>query len=271
MLTVYIAVSTSILVFMISPAQNAELLAAVRNAGSLLLSFWPGAANQKERLQADRKADGTLVTQADVDSNRVLIDALKRLFPSDAILSEESPIVFDELHRAQRVWVIDPLDGTHSYMNGDDDFSVLVALCEHSLPVYGVMFFPARDHLVTAGRGTPALCNGVAIAVSKTTTLERGRIYIRNFKCRRPELASPMMDSGLALLNVARGELDGAIIRMTTHREWDIAAPTAVIDAAGGMVTTETASQVQFGRGLVDFQYLIASNGLIHQQLLAVI
>jgi len=256
---------------MISPAQHAELLTAVRSAGSLLLSLWPGAAGQKECLQAESKADGTLVTQADVGSNCVLIDALKRLFPSDAILSEESPIDVQELQRAQRVWVIDPLDGTRSFVNGLDDFSVLVALCENSSPVYGVMFFPARDQLVTAAQGSPALCNGVALAVSKSVTLQPGRIYIRNFECRRPELAAPMMDSGLALLQVARGELDGAIIRMTTHREWDIAAPAAVIRAAGGTVTTETASQIKFGRGTVDFQYLVASNGLIHQQLQDVI
>jgi myo-inositol-1(or 4)-monophosphatase len=256
---------------MVSSSQHAELIAAVRQAGELLLSLWPGSAGQRAQLQTESKADGTLVTQADLGSNRVLIDALTRLFPNDAILSEESPFSPEELRQAQRVWVIDPLDGTRSFVNGLDDFSVLVALCENSLPVYGVMFFPARDQLVTAEQGSPALCNGVTLAVSKTVSLQPGRIYIRNFECRRPELASPMMDSGLALLQVARGELDGAIIRMTTHREWDIAAPTAVIRAAGGTVTTETASQIQFGQGAIDFQYLIASNGLIHKQLQDVI
>jgi fructose-1,6-bisphosphatase/inositol monophosphatase family enzyme len=80
-----------------------------------------------------------------------------------------------------------------------------------------------------------------------------------------------MMDSGLALLKVAQGELDGAIIRMTTHREWDIAAPAAIIRSAGGVVTNETQLPIRFGTGRVDFQYLIASNGVIHKELQALI
>ncbi len=233
--------------------------------------MWPGGAGRRGDLHTENKADGSLVTQADLRSNQILIDAITRLFPGDAILSEESAFTTAELQRSNRTWVIDPLDGTRSFVQGDDDFSILVALCQNFVPVYGIMFFPARQQFVTAEQGAHALCNGVALAVSRTPTLEPGRVYIRNFECRRPEVASPMMDSGAALLKVASGELDGAIIRMTTHREWDIAAPTAVIRAAGGDVTTETLSQIRFGRGVIDFSYVIASNGAIHKQLQGVI
>ena len=78
-----------------------------------------------------------------------------------------------------------------------------------------------------------------------------------------------MMDSGLALLKVATGELDGAIIRMTTHREWDIAAPAAVLLSAGGCYSSETGDPVRLGVGDVEFAYFIASNGLVHEQLQA--
>jgi fructose-1,6-bisphosphatase/inositol monophosphatase family enzyme len=80
-----------------------------------------------------------------------------------------------------------------------------------------------------------------------------------------------MMDSGLALLKVANGELDGAIIRMTTHREWDLAAPMAVLREAGGRVSDQTGAEIPCGRGIVDFSYCIASNGLIHEELQAII
>jgi fructose-1,6-bisphosphatase/inositol monophosphatase family enzyme len=80
-----------------------------------------------------------------------------------------------------------------------------------------------------------------------------------------------MMDSGLALLKVANGDLDGAIIRMITHREWDIAAPIAVIRAAGGMVTDEHGGEIPCGRGGVDFNYLVVSNGRVHRELLGII
>jgi 3'-phosphoadenosine 5'-phosphosulfate (PAPS) 3'-phosphatase len=261
--------------------QHAELSAAVRHAGDLLLSLWPGREQldieASTALKTASKADGSPVTQADLLSNQILIGALNKLFPNDAILSEESPFESGELERSKRTWIIDPLDGTRSFVNGEDDFSILVALCENFIPVYGIMFFPVQSKFVTAGRSgegsnnralfADALCNGGTLSVSRAAELHPGRIYIRNFECKRPELASPMMDSGAALLKVANGELDGAIIRMTTHREWDIAAPAVVIEAAGGTVTDETMSLIRFGRGRIDFKYLIASNGSVHQEL----
>jgi 3'-phosphoadenosine 5'-phosphosulfate (PAPS) 3'-phosphatase len=256
---------------MISLEQHHELCATVRRAGDELLSLWPGGSDKLKELQAAHKADGSVVTAADLRSNQILMSAIARLFPTDAILSEESPFTPEELQRSKRTWVIDPLDGTRSFVQGDDDFSVLVALCVDFVPVYGIMFFPARQQFVTAQERMAALCNGVALAVSRTQALGAGRVYIRNFECRRPEIAAPMMDSGLALLKVAQGELDGAIIRMTTHREWDIAAPAAIIRSAGGVVTTETQSPIRYGTGVMDFQYLVASNGLIHEALQAVI
>jgi myo-inositol-1(or 4)-monophosphatase len=79
------------------------------------------------------------------------------------------------------------------------------------------------------------------------------------------------MDSSLALLKVACGELDAAVIRMTTHREWDIAAPIAVIREAGGMITDETGVEIQCGLGGVSFTYLVASNGCVHKEILKLI
>jgi fructose-1,6-bisphosphatase/inositol monophosphatase family enzyme len=58
---------------------------------------------------------------------------------------------------------------------------------------------------------------------------------------------------------------------MTTHQEWDLAAPAAIIEAAGGVISSETGLQIKLGRGLIDFQYVIASNGAIHKQLQTII
>jgi 3'-phosphoadenosine 5'-phosphosulfate (PAPS) 3'-phosphatase len=256
---------------MISPHEHNQLCAMVRRAGDELLALWPGNAGAGQKLQASHKADGSVVTEADLRSNQILMSGITELFPADAILSEESPFAAEELQRSRRTWIIDPLDGTRSFVQGDDDFSVLVALCIDFVPVYGIMFFPVRQLFVTAREHATALCNGIALAVSPARRIEPGRVYIRNFECRRPEIASPMMDSGLALLKVAQGELDGAIIRMSTHREWDIAAPAAIIRSAGGVVTSESQQPIRFGTGSIDFQYLIASNGIIHKELQAVI
>jgi 3'(2'), 5'-bisphosphate nucleotidase len=80
-----------------------------------------------------------------------------------------------------------------------------------------------------------------------------------------------MMDSGLALLKVAAGELEGAIIRMTKHQEWDLAAPCAVLKAAGGRFSDEAGKPLLFGKGFIDFEYFVASNGIAHERVLELI
>lgn len=248
-------------------SQKEQLLDAIRNAGTRLMELWPGSSRSTDSLGINEKADGTLVSKADLLSNEIVLGAIARLFPNDAILSEESPIDTIKLAKSRRSWVVDPLDGTSSFLNGRDDFSILVALCEDSRPTFGVMFFPARGQFVVASRGEGAFLNGRPLRVSNATSLEPGRIYIRNFECARPEVASPMMDSGLALLKVASGELDGAVIRMKTHREWDIAAPICVLLEAGGLASDQTGTPIPCATGSVQFEYFVASNTTIHQQI----
>jgi fructose-1,6-bisphosphatase/inositol monophosphatase family enzyme len=259
----------------ISPMEDSQkleaLLSSIREAGDLLVSMWPGDLQKRGTLQVEEKADGTLVSQADMASNQMLIEAIERLFPDDAIVSEEIPVDSAKLIESDRTWIIDPLDGTSSFVHGRDDFSILVALAERGTPTLGVMLFPALAKLVVAGPGRQAAVDGMPLHVSTHRELQAGRVYIRNFVCARPELACPMMDSGLALLKVASGELDGAIIRMTTHREWDLAAPAAVLFSAGGCLSDETGAPIRFGTGSINFQYAIASNGLIHEQLQEVV
>jgi myo-inositol-1(or 4)-monophosphatase len=79
------------------------------------------------------------------------------------------------------------------------------------------------------------------------------------------------MDSCLAFLKVAQGELDALVIKMTTHREWDIAAPMAIIKEAGGVITDEKGQTIPCGLGSVPFSYLVASNGRLHQEILRLI
>jgi len=255
----------------ITESQRASLIQAISAAGNFLLSLWPGKAQGPQALGVKTKGDGTLVSQADIGSNEILIRALTSLFPDDAILSEEIEPDPKALKASRRTWVIDPLDGTKAFLDATDQFSVLVALCEEEQPTFGVMLFPARNEILVAEQGRGVTLNGAPVAVSSASELGAGRVYIRNFTCTRPEVASPMMDSGLALRKVAVGELDGAIIRMTTHREWDIAAPIIAIKEAGGRVSDELGNSVPCSTGSVKFQYLIASNGQAHQNLLSII
>lgn len=248
------------------------LTASVREAGRLLLSMWPKKKDGVTAiLEVTQKIDGSLVSEADMASNEVLTNALRTLYPSDVIFSEEVACEAATVFAAPRVWIIDPLDGTSAFLEGRDDFSVLVGLSVNHVADSGVMFFPARDQLVLAQPGTGAFLNEKRISVSQDRTARDGHVYIRRFESTAPRLASPMMDSGLALAKVACGELDGAIIKMVTHREWDIAAPMAVLREAGATVTDQRGNGIPLGTGTIGFDYFVASNGRVHEQLLKII
>jgi myo-inositol-1(or 4)-monophosphatase len=204
-------------------------------------------------------------------SNEMLTKALGALYPDDCVFSEESVSDAATVNASRRTWIIDPLDGTSAFLEGRDDFSVLVGLSVEHVPSAGILYLPARDEMFTAEAGRGAFRNEKLIRVSEVETPRDSHVYVRRFASRAPHLESSMMDSGLALAKVACGELDGAIIKMTTHREWDIAAPMAILREAGATITDERGGEIPVGTGGIAFDYFIASNGRTHQQLLAIL
>lgn len=248
-----------------------QLTSSVREAGALLLSMWPGQQGQGVHLSVSQKGDGSLVSAADMASNDLLTKAIRSLYPSDYIFSEEIASDPAIVAAAKRVWIIDPLDGTSAFLEGRDDFSVLVGLSVDHRAAAGLLFLPARNQMLSAEMDKGAFLNGAPIRVSDATEPRPGHVYVRRFSSKAPELEAPMMDSGLALSKVACGELDGAVIKMTTHREWDIAAPMAILREAGATVTDERGLEIPLGMGGIHFQYFVASNGRVHQSLLTII
>ncbi|MFN8390619.1 MAG: inositol monophosphatase [Bdellovibrionota bacterium] len=256
----------------INAAETAQLEELMRSAGAKLLEFWPGGDRPASRtLGAEKKGDGSFVTQADFASNEILISGLTTLFPDDAILSEEIP-PSPELSSRERVWIIDPLDGTKSFMDGNDDFSVLVARCSGRTPDWGGMFFPARKQFATASLGAGATLNGTKLRVSDESKLRPRSVYVRHLKPKREEVVyDRWLDSGCAFLTLSEGRFDGVIIKIVSHREWDLAAPAVVIQESGGTVTDELGKPIAFNEGAMNYKYFVASNGKTHDELLALI
>jgi myo-inositol-1(or 4)-monophosphatase len=245
-----------------------SLIAAVRDAGALLMSMWPQRGGATTPLSVNQKIDGSLVSAADMASNEVLTQALHTLYPDDFVFSEEVACEPAVVSASKRTWIIDPLDGTSAFLEGRDDFSVLVGLSVNHQPDSGILFLPARDQLFQAQAGKGAFRNGARIRVSHEERARNQRVYVRRFTSTTPRLESPMMDSGLALALVACGELDGALIKMVTHREWDIAAPMAILAEAGATVTDERGHPIPLGVGTIECEYFVASNTKVHQELL---
>jgi len=257
----------------LTAVQSKEVLALVERAGATLMGFWPGgpAGRSGRVLKIHTKSDGSFVTEADFASNEILVSGLKRIFPDHGILSEEGPPDPDLKNRSH-VWILDPLDGTKSFIDGNDDFSVLLALCVAEVPEFSVMHVPARELTATAKRGEGAWMNGQRLEVSSSTQFRPRSVYLRHMDVAPAVyLYDRWLDSGLAFLTLCTGDFDGFILKIRTHREWDLAAPTLMVEESGGKVTDENGAPIRFAENSMPYRYLVASNGVLHDKLLELI
>jgi 3'(2'), 5'-bisphosphate nucleotidase len=219
----------------VSDAELAGELAT--RAGRLLLNL---------RSRVGFGDPGALRKAGDHNSNELLIAALAKLRPDDAVLSEESA---DDLARldADRVWIVDPLDGTHEYgEEGRTDWAVHVALWERSAGglTAGAVALPARDLTLTTAGGWPsrgASYDPIRIAVSRTRRPE----WFDGVAERVGGVATPIGSAGMKAMSVVLGEAD-AYLHSGRMKEWDSAAPAAVAAASGLHVSRLDGAPLEF-------------------------
>lgn len=255
----------------ISSSSEKKLQAVIRKAGKQIMQYWPANKSLLKTLKVMNKPDGSLVTDADLLSNALIVKALSELFPSDAILSEEDTdnVVYTE---GQRMWILDPLDGTKTFLEGNDDFAILLALAVAGELSYAILYQPARNILATAKKGFGASVNGKLLKVSKYKKIRPGKLYLRHLQDRGSSLVFPTwLDSGQACLSLCSGKLDSMIVKIKSHQEWDLAAAVTLITESGGLVTDQNGNSVRFGCGNFQCQYLVASNSKVHDQALGIL
>lgn len=254
---------------MITEEQKNEIESIVRGAGRALLEYWPAGSVKKE-LGAEKKSDGSIVTQADYTSDGILTTGLSKLFPEDAFFSEEGVGHTDS--EAEATWIIDPLDGTKHFANGRDGFAILLGRAVRSVVEYGVCYFPVQDVYLSGQKSSDGFSNGIKLTVSDNKELQPASLYIKNTKIDNSELVYDFPGhGGLMLDKLCRGELDGIILKVTTHQEWDLSPYAPIIEAAGGRVTDQDGNEPTFHFDTPSFKYLIASNGHLHDEILGLI
>ncbi len=153
-----------------------------QTAATVLLPRWPG-------IRGQRKADGSLMTAADLAAQDYLAEALARDFPNIPLLSEEmsgaeQSALLQETEGL--LWVLDPLDGTTNYAAGFPVFAISLALIERDQVVLGVVLDPVRDECFTAVRGQGALLNGQAIRACAAASRLENCVAVVDLK-RLPE------------------------------------------------------------------------------------
>jgi len=218
-----------------------------------------------------------LVTEADRMSEELIVAQIVRRYPDHGILSEESAA---KNERATTRWIIDPLDGTTNYAHGFPFFCVSIALEKEGIVVLGVVYDPLRGEMFFAERGKGAFLNGKKIRVSSETDLSRSLLAtgfpydIRVSTDNNLNLFSSMImkaqavrrpgAAALDLSYLAAGRLDG--FWELKLKPWDTAAGCLMVLEAGG-----TISDLSGDPWTLRSPGLVASNALIHEQMLEVL
>ena len=230
---------------------NAELLRrierALEAAARSISAFVPGS------VKAEHKTSNDLVTEADRLANRVLHDALLR--DTEGWLSEES---VDDLSRLekQRVWVVDPLDGTREFVAGIPEWCISVAMIENGQPVAGGVCNPATGETFLGAMGLGVTRNGKPVRASTCKSLSGALVLASRSETARgewdcfrqsPFAIRPMGSVAYKLALVAAGMAD-ATWTLVAKNEWDIAAGVALVTAAGGCVRTPEDAPLVFNR-----------------------
>ncbi len=242
---------------------------AARRAGRVLAERYPAARTLTVKGYRD------IVTDADIAAEAVILDLIRARFPGHVIISEEaggSEIGSDY------TWIVDPLDGTTNYAHHVPIFAVSIGVLERGEPLIGVIHDPLRDQTFVAERGGGARLNETPIHASRVAHLGhagvgldwgcddemRGWIlaYLRQV-LPRCGTVRVLGSATLALAYVAAGRLDGYF--HLALQPWDVAAGTLIIAEAGGRCSTLEGEPYR-----VDLPGCLATNGLIHEELLGV-
>ncbi len=237
-------------------------------AGAILRGYW-----NDRSFKVGSKGRDNPVTTADMEADSAIKKILRAGFPDYGWLSEETA---DDRERlaARRVWIVDPLDGTKEFINRVPEFCVAIALAEEGAPILGVTYNPIRRQLFWAARGLGCHLGPRRARVTRTRTLGRASVLASRSEVARGEWqvferimgVTPMGSVAYKLAMVAAGKGDATFTR-SPKSEWDIASGAALIAEAGGKMTDIEGHEVRFNQRSVKRHGLIASNGILHDDL----
>jgi myo-inositol-1(or 4)-monophosphatase len=246
-----------------------------REAGQILLEKFG------RKIEVSKKADINLVTEADLASEKFIVEKIRSYYPKHSILAEESGesnvLVVEGESRWK--WIIDPLDGTTNYAHGYPCFCVTLAVEHNDEIVIGVTFDPTRNEMFAAEKGKGATLNNRKISVSESENLSDALLvtgFPYDFK-QRVDFARHITEfllksrgirrdgsAAIDMAYVACGRFDG--FWEEGLNAWDVAAGVLLIEEAGGRVTYYDDSKFS-----IYAPPICASNGLIHAEMLEVL
>ena len=224
-----------------------------RMAGRIALEYY------KTSLAIESKADGSPVTIADRSAERAARAWIESHFPGDGILGEELGLARPD---ARRRWVLDPIDGTKTFVRGVPLWGTLVALCEGEHVLAGAAYFPALEEMLAAARGGGCWWNGELCRVSSLANLGEATVLTTDerFAGNGDHLAGWRNLAGRAAVSRTWGDCYGYLLVATGRAEvmvdgivspWDAAALMPIVEEAGGVFTDWNGTRTAFGGSAV--------------------
>jgi histidinol phosphatase-like enzyme (inositol monophosphatase family) len=220
-------------------------------------------------LDIDHKGDGTPVTIADREAERLVRFELSQLFPDDGILGEEEP---EKIGTSGRRWIVDPIDGTKAFSHGVPTYTTLLAVEDEHGIAAGVIGVPAMGEFVSAGRGLGCFLNGEPCHVNDTATLERSYLSTSGFtpwdddcllRVKRSGMHLRTWGDGYGYVLVATGRIEAMFDPVAEL--YDLAPMPVILSEAGGRFTSlDGLDGPGHGNGL-------ATNGRLHDDVLALL
>lgn len=246
-----------------------------REAATIVNTFYVGSSEVRY------KSDDEPVTEADRSANQHILARIQAMFPNDGILSEESKDDLARLNKS-RVWIVDPLDGTKEFIARNGEFSIMIGLAIEGRPVLGVVMQPdpgllyvgAVNHgayMYEAGERIPLLVSDfqqVSKMVLVSSRSHRQQIVDKMRAALRITSERVSGSVGLKVGLISRRLADLYVHPSPGCKEWDICAPYALLEAAGGRMTDCWGNPLTFNkRDVRAHNGLIVSNGQAHDEI----
>lgn len=224
-----------------------RLIDLVQKAGVEILRFYDSS------IDVIAKEDKSPLTQADLASNKVLVDGLRALKPEIPVMSEEmTEAPYNERAQWTSFWCVDPLDGTKEFIKRTGEFTINIGLVENGTPTLGVVYAPVSGVIFVGGTHSDAgfarrILDGKTVdihvrdlnleAIDIVASRDHSGPLVKELADRFPHAGFKSMGSSLKFCLVAAGEAD-IYLRDVPTMEWDTAAAHAILKAAGGELYT---------------------------------
>jgi 3'(2'), 5'-bisphosphate nucleotidase len=256
-------------------------LRLAREAGAAILDLY---RKPIEIEQKDSFSDREPVTEADRVANDLIVIGLQQEFPDDGILAEESVDTTQRLAK-QRVWMIDPLDGTTGFIDGNGDFAVQIGLAQDGEAVLGVVYQPVTGVLYRAVRDRGCWIERPNFMPERATVSTQSELHLMRLAASRSH-RSPRMDRvvnafavkqevrrgsvGIKVGLICEQQCDLYVHLSPRTKQWDTCAPEIILHEAGGQITDLFGQPLRYNVPEVQNRNgLVASNGVAHEKILA--